>query len=144
VLNAPVLCTLALTPENVNSHRPCSSKEPLETENTSRNRSRKALTKEVGGNATLSQQGTFALRVSARTDIDFTVDTSKAPVQGEQGQVILQIINKGLGDIKSVSIEFFPNGFDLLSKSKIFIGTIAAEDSDTATYDVVYKSLNPI
>lgn len=98
---------------------------------------------EVGSNKTTTQTGTFGLRVSARTDLDFSVQTSSVPIQGKQGQVILEIINKGLGDIKSVSVQVFPNGYDLLSADKVFIGTIKGDDSDTATYDVVYKSLSP-
>ena len=97
----------------------------------------------TGSNVTTTQAGTFGLRVSAKTDLDFAVQTSSVPIEGKQGQVILQIINKGLGDIKSVSVQIFPNGFDLVSSDKVFIGTIAADDSDTATYNVVYKSLSP-
>ena len=36
-----------------------------------------------------------------------------------------------------------PNGFELLSKDKIFVGTIDADDSDTATFDVIYKTTSP-
>jgi len=99
--------------------------------------------KKEGENTTLTQEGSFGIRVSARTDIDFSLETSDNAIIGKQGQVTLEIINKGLGEIKSVDVEFLPNGFDLLSKNKIFIGTIDAEDSDTASFDVIYKSANP-
>ena len=100
--------------------------------------------KESGTNTTLTQEGTFGLRVSAKTDLDFSVETSDNAIVGQQGQVTLEIINKGLGAIKSVSVEFIPNGFNLLSTNKVFIGTIDAEDSDTASFDVIYKNVNPI
>jgi len=48
-----------------------------------------------------------------------------------------------LGEVKSVSVEIIPNGFELLSKNKIFVGTIDSDDSDTATFDVFYKTQNP-
>ena len=62
----------------------------------------------------------------------------------KKGQISFEIINQGLGEVKSVSVQIFPNGFELLSNDKVFIGTIDADDSDIATFDVVYKSKNPV
>jgi hypothetical protein len=87
--------------------------------------------------------GTFGLRVSARTDVDFSVEVRENAIVGQKGRVSLEIINKGLGEIKSVSVQIFPQGFELLSKDKIFVGTIGADDSDTATFEVVYKTSSP-
>lgn len=100
--------------------------------------------KKAGENETLTQEGTFGLLVSAKTDVDFSVETSDTAIVGQQGQVTLEIINKGLGEIKSVSVQFYPNGFDLISSNKQFIGTIDAENSDTASFDVIYRSANPV
>ena len=88
--------------------------------------------------------GSFGLRVSAETDLDFVVDVQDNAIVGEEGEISLEIINKGLGEIKSMSVQIFPQGFELLSKEKIFVGTIDADDSDTATFDVIYKTTNPI
>ena len=88
--------------------------------------------------------GSFGLRVSAKTDLDFMVDVQDNAIVGEEGEISLEIINKGLGEIKSVSVQIFPQGFELLSKDKIFVGTIDADDSDSATFDVIYKTTNPI
>jgi len=93
---------------------------------------------------TYNKTGSFGLRVSAKTDLDFVVDVQDNAIVGEKGEVSLEIINKGLGEIKSVSVQIFPQGFELLSKDKIFVGTIDADDSDTATFDVIYKTTNPI
>lgn len=92
----------------------------------------------------LEKTGSFGLRVSAETDIDFVVDVQDNAIVGEVGEISLEIINKGLGEIKSMSVQIFPQGFELLSKEKIFVGTIDADDSDTATFDVIYKTTNPI
>ena len=64
--------------------------------------------------------GSFGLRVSAKTDLDFSIETNEDAVVGKEGRIIIEIINRGLGEIKSVSIEIIPNGFKLLSKNKIF------------------------
>lgn len=100
--------------------------------------------KRFGNNSTITQEGSFGIRVSAKTDLDFTLETSDTPVIGKEGQITLEIINKGLGEIRSLSVEFIPGGFTLLSKNKVFIGTIDPEDSDTASFDVLYKERNPI
>mgnify|MGYP001616151674 FL=1 len=91
-----------------------------------------------------SKEGSFGIRISAKTDLDFTIETSEAAVLGSEGQISLEIINQGLGEIRSVSVQILPGSFELLSKDKIFVGTIDADDSDTASFDVVYKGLNPV
>jgi len=92
----------------------------------------------------LEKTGSFGLRVSAKTDLDFVVDVQDHAIVGEKGEISLEIINKGLGEIKSMSVQIFPQGFELLSKEKIFVGTIDADDSDSATFDVIYKTTNPV
>lgn len=86
------------------------------------------------------QTGTFGLRVSAKTELDFAIDISGNAIVGEEGEISLEIINKGLGDIKSTSVEITPLGFELLSKKKIFIGTVDSDDFETANFDVIYQS----
>jgi len=88
------------------------------------------------------KEGTFGLRVSAKTDLDFSVET-KNPITGENGKISLEVINKGFGDIKSASVQVFPSGYELISKDKIFIGTVKAEDSDLISFDVIFKTTNP-
>jgi len=90
------------------------------------------------------EEGSFGIRVSAKTEIDFSVEMRDSAIVGREGKISLEIINKGLGEIKSVSVLILPNGFELLSKNKIFIGTIDADDTDLATFDVVYKTRNPV
>lgn len=93
-------------------------------------------------------KGSFGLRVSAKTDIDFSIETrgdsTESAIVGQKGKISLEIINKGLGEVKSVSIQIFPEGFELLSSEKVFVGTINAEDSDIVTFDVIFTEKNPI
>ncbi len=95
-------------------------------------------------NELIEKAGSFAIRVSAKTELDFGVEVRENAIVGEEGKVSLEIINKGLGDIKSVSVEIIPEGFELLSKSKIFIGTVNSDDTDLASFDVLYKTTNPV
>ena len=88
-------------------------------------------------------QGSFGIRVSAKTDLDFSVETRETAILGKEGQISVEIINQGLGEVKSVSIQVFPQGFELLSADKIFVGSIDSDDSDNAVFDVIFKSKNP-
>ena len=92
---------------------------------------------------TLEKTGSFGLRVTAKTELDFSVEIRGNAIVGEEGRVSLEVINRGLGEIKSVSVKIFPEGFELLSKDNVFIGTVDADDTDIARFDVVYKTTNP-
>ena len=94
-------------------------------------------------NEELEKTGSFGLRVSAKTELDFSAETKDVPIVDEEGTISLEIINKGLGDIKSVSVQIFPQGFELLSKDKVFIGTVSADDTDLASFDVIFKNTKP-
>jgi hypothetical protein len=96
----------------------------------------------------ITKEGTFGVRVGAKTEVDYSIDPQGknivGPVIGQDGQINLEIINKGLGEIKSVSVLILPEGFNLLSKDKVFIGSINSEDTDIASFDVIYESPSPI
>lgn len=91
----------------------------------------------------LEKEGSFGLRVSAKTEVDFAIEVRDNAIVGQEGRISLEIINKGLAGIKSVYVEIEPQGFELLSKDKVFIGTINAEDTDLASFDVIYNSAKP-
>ena len=91
----------------------------------------------------LEKTGSFGIRVSAETDLDFSVEIRGNAIVGEEGRISLDVINKGLGEVKSMSVQIFASGYELLSKDKIFIGSIDADDTDLASFDVIYKNTNP-
>jgi hypothetical protein len=89
-----------------------------------------------------TKTGSFGLRVSAKTELAFSVE-SKNNVIDQKGKITLKIVNKGLGEVKFVSVQIFPQGYDLLSADTIYIGNIASDDSDTASFDVFFNTLSP-
>lgn len=89
------------------------------------------------------KEGSFGLRVGARTDLDFSVETSETPILNKQGELSLEIINRGLGDLKSVTVTIMPEGFELISNYKYFVGTVDSDDTEVAQFDVVYRSKTP-
>jgi len=92
---------------------------------------------------TFEKQGSFGIRVTSKTELDFSVEIRGNAIVGAEGRISLEVVNRGLGEIKSVSVKIFPNGFELLSKDKVFVGTVDADDTDIASFDVIYKNTNP-
>ena len=101
--------------------------------------------KQEGVNDTLTKAGSFGLRVSAKTDIEYSVETKDAIV-GRKGRVSLKIVNKGLGDVKFVSAEIFETGeeFEVLSEKYVYLGNIESDDSDLANFDVIFKDKDSV
>src|SRR3989338_6346235 len=94
-----------------------------------------------------TKEGTFGLRVSAKTDLDFSVETRgkeiNSPIVGKEGRISLEVINRGLAEIKSVNVKITPEGYELLSKNNVFVGTIDSDDTDLASFEVIYRSISP-
>lgn len=91
----------------------------------------------------VSEQGTLGVRISAKTDLTFNAYTSDNAIIGKQGTLNLEIINRGLGEVKSMTVELLPDGYALLSKQTYFIGSVDSDDTDIASFDVVYESTTP-
>lgn len=94
-------------------------------------------------NEALEAQGAFGVRIGAQTELDFSAYPSGTAIVGQSGEITFEVINEGLGDVKSFTIELFPDGFTLLSKEKVFIGTVDSDDTDIASFDVIYERANP-
>ncbi len=89
------------------------------------------------------REGTIGVSVAGETKLDYTISTEN-PVVGQQGKITLKIINKEFGDAKFVLVKVFPDGFTTLSDTQEYIGTIDSDDFESVTFDVVFKSPNPI
>jgi len=96
----------------------------------------------VNGTVLSPKTGTVGIRVSAKTELDFAINAENNIID-EKGKLNLDIINRGAGDLKSVSVEIMPSGFDLLSEKKVYVGSVAAYDSERVSFDVIYRSNSP-
>lgn len=83
-------------------------------------------------------EGTIGITVSSVRDLDYSI-TQEKNIIGTQGTVTLQIINKGFGDIKFVSVEVVPQDYNILSESKVYLGSISSDDFQTAEFDVIFS-----
>lgn len=93
-------------------------------------------------NTLQTKKGTIGLSIQANPDLVYSA-TTENPVSNTQGKIILNIINKGLGDAKFVDVTVTPDGYTLLSDDEIYIGTISSDDSQTASFDVSFTGTNP-
>lgn len=93
-------------------------------------------------NVVFTKTGSFGIKINAKTELDFSVVTNNN-ILNQKGKITLKIINKGLGEVKFVSVQIFPQGYELLSSDTIYVGNIASDDSDSVSFDVFFKTLSP-
>ncbi len=98
----------------------------------------------LNGSAIPSQKiGVFGLTVEAEPELVYTISTENSVI-GSSGKIKLKIVNKGLGDAKFVEVKIIPAGYTLLSEGNSYIGTVASDDSETISFDVIFKEQNPL
>lgn len=89
-----------------------------------------------------TKTGSFGITLSAKTELNYVLE-EKNNVVGETGKLSIKMINSGLADIKFVSVKIASNnGFEILSNTEEYIGTISSNDFETASFDVVYQKTN--
>ncbi|MBU1136586.1 MAG: hypothetical protein ABIG37_01545 [Nanoarchaeota archaeon] len=85
--------------------------------------------------------GTIGIIIKGKAELIVTLNTENNVV-GNNGKILLKIVNVGFADAKFVSVEVSPFGYVLLSEQKVYIGTIGSDDSDTASFDVIFNNKN--
>ncbi len=100
------------------------------------------LTYEIN-NQQKTRTGTLGIKVKADPDLSFSLSTEN-PVLNQKGQLTLKIVNKGFFDARFVSLKILPIGLTLLSEDEVYIGTVDSDDFETASFDVIFTSQNPV
>ncbi len=78
--------------------------------------------------------------VSAKPDVSVMLDSTDLMEPGNKGSVTLRVVNKGLAEVKFVTVEVLPDeGFDLLSGPVYYMGNIDSDDYETASFDLYAK-----
>ena len=83
------------------------------------------------------RESAIGVKVTSESIVDFSADVDK-PVVGEKAKINFNTINKGLGELRFVSVKIVPDGFTLLSEQQIHIGDIDSDDFETASFDVIF------
>ncbi len=89
------------------------------------------------GNELFSRESAIGVKVTAESIVDFSADVDK-PVIGSRAKLDFKIINKGLGELRFVSVKIIPDGFTLLSEQQIHIGDVDSDDFEIASFDVLF------
>lgn len=90
-----------------------------------------------------TRTGTIGVTIKATPELAYTL-TAENSILNQEGRLNLKIINKGFAEAKFLSVKIIPVGFRLLSESEVYIGTIESDDFETATFDVIFTTQNPI
>ncbi len=79
----------------------------------------------------------IALKVGSLPVLDISVEKSEL-VQGMKGIVSVEIVNRGLADVKFFNVEVVPSaGFDVLSAKKIYVGSVDSDDTESLDFELV-------
>ncbi len=97
----------------------------------------------VVDNEAFSRESAIGVKVTAESIVDFGADVDN-PIVGERAKIDFNVINKGLGELRFVSVKIVPDGFTLLSEKQIHIGDVDSDDFEVASFDVIFtkKSAN--
>ena len=85
----------------------------------------------------------IAISVESKPIIDVVVE-ERLLLKGQENQVNLRVLNKGLGDVKFLEVEMEGSTyFSLLSPNSVYIGGISSDDYDTAQFSVYFNENIP-
>ncbi len=93
------------------------------------------------GNELFSRENAIGVKVTAKSIVDFSVDVDK-PIINSRAKIDFKIINKGLGELRFVSVKIVPDGFTLLSEQQIHIGDVDSDDFEIASFDVLVTNVD--
>ncbi len=89
----------------------------------------------VGNNYTSSE--IVSLIVGGTPDILTNIEPEILFLSGTTGDIRVNIINRGLVDVKYVTVKIEPmDGFELLSNDEVYIGNIDSDDFDSASFNI--------
>ncbi|GEM_PF-1464553 len=96
-------------------------------------------------NKQITQDDTVGIFVNAPIAYQFDLDETTIHTPETNGKIIVSISNRGSSDIKYLTIRLLDNpAYDLLSKSRIYIGNIQPDDSQTASFTIYAKKQAPL
>lgn len=84
-----------------------------------------------------SQDGVIPVEVSSKPDLIFSIDSTTLSKSNKLGDVDIKIVNRGLTNIKFVTVEILNSEkFKLLSSNIVYIGDIDSDDFGTASFKI--------
>jgi len=80
--------------------------------------------------------------IMSSPDIEVIIDSTEITKEKTNGEILIKIINKGLGDMRFLTLELKENeNFKVLSQSNsVYIGNLESDDFDTAEFNILIQS----
>jgi len=92
---------------------------------------------------TKTKNSLISITVSSEPIIGVSVEDGLL-LKGQENEIDIKIINKGLSDVKFLEVEIGSSTyFDRLSQKNIYIGDIDSDDFDSAEFKVFFKENSP-
>ncbi len=95
------------------------------------------------GSLPKTKTGLISIIINSKPTIDIQASDGLL-IKGQEGKINIQIVNKGLSDIKFLEAELGNSGaFSLTSSDKVYIGDLDSNDFDTAEFSAFFKATAP-
>jgi len=90
-----------------------------------------------------SKSSVISITINSKPVLDVEVEDGLI-LKGQNNEVVLKIINKGLSDVKFSEVEFGSSAYaTLVSQKKVYFGNIDSDDSETAEFKIFFKENSP-
>ncbi|MFA4945991.1 MAG: hypothetical protein WC607_00410 [Candidatus Micrarchaeia archaeon] len=81
------------------------------------------------------------ITVDAPAKLEARLESSEVYKNAALGQVTIEIVNRGLSDVKFLSVRLLPaTGYTVTSASEAYVGELASDDSTSVDYDLYVNS----
>jgi len=90
-----------------------------------------------------SKDALISITLNSEPELAVEIEDSLL-LKGQEGEITLRIVNKGLSDAKFLDIEIGnSNYYTILSKENVYIGNIDSDDFDSAKFKLYFKESVP-
>lgn len=95
---------------------------------------------ELGKN--YSTSNTLGLSIGDTPELMVSIEKTTIYVANSHGTVTLKFVNRGLADIKLLSVELSDSDdYEILSSDEVYVGNIDSDDYETADFDIYVKKV---
>jgi hypothetical protein len=100
-------------------------------------------TEDVTGAVPKTISSIISMTVNSVPILDLQKEASLL-IKGQESSVTFQLVNKGLSDVSFLEVQLDNSaGYSVTSPNKIYIGTLASDDTDTAQFTVYFNPTSP-
>lgn len=89
------------------------------------------------------KQDVLGVLVDAETNIQINLEESNVYSAEKNGEITLELVNRGLEDIKFLSLKIIPNkAYQITSSNEVYIGEMSSDDSSSADFNIYIEKTN--